>query len=491
MSSSDRVVKEGLSFDDVLLIPAASDVLPHQVDVRTRLADNLQLNIPLISAAMDTVTEARMAIAMAREGGLGVIHRNMPVERQAAEVDRVKRSEHGVIWDPFYLSPQHKVQDAVDMMNRYHISGVPIVDEDGKLVGIITNRDIRFEEDFDRPIHEVMTKDKLITAAVGTTLEEAKTVLGRHKVEKLPLVDEEFRLCGLITIKDIEKARKHPHSAKDERGRLLAAAAVGVGESALRRGAALVSAGVDALVVDTAHGHSRAVLDTVRELKKRFPKVAIIAGNVATAEGTRALIEAGADVVKVGVGPGSICTTRVVAGIGVPQLTAILDCAEEAARHGVTVIADGGIRWSGDIVKALAAGAAAVMIGSLFAGTEESPGELEIYQGRSFKVYRGMGSLGSLSSETSDRYLQEGTKMVPEGIEGRVPYRGPLSETVYQLVGGLRAGMGYCGVRNLEELRTKTRFVRITGGGWRESHPHDVQITKEAPNYYLPEWMMR
>ncbi len=487
VSWEDKFVGEGLTFDDVLLVPARSEVLPRDTDVSTWFSRRIRLNVPLVSAGMDTVTESRMAIAIAREGGIGVIHKNMSIERQAAEVDKVKRSEHGVITDPFYLSPRHTIRDALALMERYHISGVPVVEESGRLVGILTNRDVRFEEDHDRPIGEVMTRERLITAPVGTTLEEAKRILARHRIEKLPLVDEHFRLRGLITIKDIEKARKYPNSAKDARGRLLVAAAVGVGRDAMERAEALVAAGVDALVIDTAHGHSRNVIETTRRLREAFPDVDLVAGNVATAEAAEALIEAGADAVKVGVGPGSICTTRVIAGIGVPQLTAILECARAADRHGVPVIADGGIKYSGDITKALAAGAHSVMIGSLFAGTEESPGEMEIYQGRSFKVYRGMGSLGAMREGSGDRYFQEqgAEKFVPEGVEGRVPYRGPLSDTVFQLVGGLRAGMGYCGVRTIEELRRNARFMRITPAGLRESHPHDVQITKEPPNYII------
>jgi len=483
--NSQRIVKEGLTFDDVLLIPAHSDVLPSQVDVSTYLTPKIKLNIPLMSAGMDTVTEARMAIAIAREGGIGVIHKNMSIERQALEVDKVKRSEHGVITDPIFLHPEDKVQDALNLMERYRISGVPIT-VGRKLVGIITNRDLRFETDYSKPIGEVMTKENLVTAPVGTTLERAKEILAKHRIEKLPLVDDEGNLRGLITIKDIEKARQYPNSAKDERGRLRVAAAVGVGPDTLDRAEALFKAGVDVIVVDTAHGHSQRVIDTVKLLRKTFPDLQIIAGNVATAEATRALIEAGADAIKVGIGPGSICTTRVVAGIGVPQITAIMDCAEEADKYGIPVIADGGIKFSGDIVKAIAAGARVVMIGNLFAGTEESPGEIEIYQGRSFKVYRGMGSLGAMKEGSCDRYFQEGDrKLVPEGIEGRVPYKGPLSETVYQLVGGLRAGMGYCGTPNIEALRTQTKFIKITQAGLRESHPHDVVITKEAPNYSL------
>ncbi len=479
----DRFQREGLTFDDVLLVPAYSEVLPRDVDVSTRLTRGIRLNIPLVSAGMDTVTESRMAIAIAREGGIGVIHKNLPIPRQAAEVDKVKRSEHGVITDPFSLTPDHTIADADELMARYRISGVPIV-EGARLVGIITNRDVRFVEDFSRPIKEVMTTEGLVTAPVGTTLKEAKEILQKHKIEKLPLVDEHFNLKGLITIKDIEKAKRYPNAAKDEKGRLLVGAAVGVSADLDERVEALVNAGVDVIVVDTAHGHSAGVLRTVRRIKKRYPDLQIIAGNVATREGARALVEAGADGVKVGVGPGSICTTRVVAGIGVPQITAIVDSVSGAG--DVPVIADGGIRFSGDITKAIAAGASSVMIGSLFAGTEESPGELEIFQGRSFKVYRGMGSLGAMKEGSRDRYFQENVhKLVPEGLEGRVPYRGPLSETVYQLVGGLRAGMGYCGVRNIEELRTRTTFIRITNAGLRESHAHDIQITKEAPNYSL------
>lgn len=482
----DRFVGEGLTFDDVLLVPAASEVLPKDVDTKTYLTRNIMLNIPLVSAAMDTVTEARMAIAMAREGGIGVIHRNMSVERQALEVDKVKRSEHGVIVDPIFLSPDNLVREAMALMERYRISGVPIT-ENGRLVGIITNRDIRFEVNYDQPIANVMTKENLITAPVGTTLEQAKEIMRQYKIEKLPLVDDEFKLRGLITIKDIEKAQKYPNAAKDEQGRLRVAAAVGTGAQFMERVEALVNARVDAVVVDTAHGHSRRVLEVVRQIKKRYPDLELIAGNIATAEASRDLIAAGADAIKVGIGPGSICTTRVIAGIGVPQITAIMACAVEARKHGVPVIADGGIKYSGDITKALAAGADACMLGSLLAGTEESPGEIEIYQGRSYKVYRGMGSLGAMKEGSSDRYFQEGfgDKLVPEGVEGRVPYRGPLSETVFQLIGGLRAGMGYCGVRSIKELQDKTKFIRITAAGLRESHPHDVVITKEAPNYSL------
>ena len=484
--AAGKIAGEGLTFDDVLIIPAESSVLPRETDVSTRLTRQLRINIPLVSAAMDTVTEARLAIALAREGGIGIIHKNLTPEQQAAEVDKVKRSEHGVIVDPFFLSPHHAVREALRLMERYHISGVPIVDEGGLLVGIITNRDVRFEENLDRPIAEVMTRDGLVTAPEGTTLAEAKEIMRRHKIEKLPLVDRAGRLRGLITIKDIEKAIRYPHAAKDDKGRLLVGAAVGVGPAGLERADLLVEAGVDVLVVDSAHGHSRNVLETVRALKRRHPRVPVIAGNVVTPEGTRALIDAGADAVKVGVGPGSICTTRVVTGAGFPQLSAILACSREADKHDVPVVADGGIKYSGDIVKALAAGASSVMIGSLFAGTEEAPGELEIYQGRSFKVYRGMGSLGAMKQGAADRYFQEGeAKFVPEGVEGRVPYRGPLSETVFQLVGGLRAGMGYAGARTVEELRRNARFVRITPASLAESHPHDVVVTKEPPNYWI------
>jgi len=478
--------RTGLTFDDVLLVPRRSAVLPREVDVSTELAPGFRLNIPIVSAGMDTVTEARMAIAIAREGGVGFIHKNMSIARQAGEVDKVKRSEHGVIVDPFFLHPDNKVADAVALMERYHISGVPVV-QDGRLVGIITNRDIRFEENFGRPIREVMTSRNLVTAPVGTTLEEAKRILAKHKVEKLPLVDDQMRLKGLITIKDIEKAEKYPNSAKDSKGRLLAGAAVGIGRDARERVEALVAAGVDIIALDSAHGHSENVLNLTRELRRAFPDLVIVAGNVATGEGVRDLAAAGASAVKVGVGPGSICTTRVVAGIGVPQLTAILDAAKEARRAGVGLIADGGIKYSGDITKALAAGAQAVMIGGLFAGTEESPGETEIYQGRSFKVYRGMGSLASMKEGSADRYFQDHElremKLVPEGVEGRVPYRGSLADTVYQLVGGLKAGMGYCGARNIKELQEKAEFIRITTAGLKESHPHDVEITKEPPNY--------
>lgn len=479
---SNKFQKEGLSFDDVLVLPSKSEVLPRDVDVSTRLTKKIRLNIPIISAGMDTVTEARLAISIAREGGIGIIHKNMSIEDQAIEVDKVKRSEHGVIVDPFYLGPDNKISDALELMERYRISGVPIT-VDGKLVGIITNRDLRFEEDMDKKIKDAMTKENLVTAPVGTTLDEAKDILKKHKVEKLPIVDEDFNLKGLITIKDIEKAIKYPNSAKDENGRLLVGAAIGVTRDMEERLAALVDAKVDVIVIDTAHGHSKGVLDAVYRVKELYPDLQVIAGNVATAEATCDLIKAGADAVKVGMGPGSICTTRVVAGIGVPQITAIFDCYKEAKKYDVPIIADGGIKYSGDIVKAIAAGADSVMLGSIFAGTEESPGEIEIYQGRSFKVYRGMGSLGAMEKGSKDRYFQEDSKkLVPEGVEGRVPYKGPLSETVYQLVGGLKAGMGYCGAKDIEELQ-KAKFVRITPSGLRESHPHDISITKETPNY--------
>ncbi len=484
MPGSDRFAREGLTFDDVLLVPARSSILPHQASLRTRLTRTLELNIPLLSAGMDTVTESRMAVAVAREGGIGVIHKNLSIADQAAEVDKVKRSEHGVIHDPVYLGVEHQVTDALALMARYRISGVPVVDAEMHLLGIVTNRDLRFVDDHSLTLDQVMTKEGLVTGTTGTSLAEARDLMAAHRIEKLPLVDDARRLTGLITIKDIEKMRQYPNSAKDQRGRLLAAAAVSVGEDAWERTAALVAAEVDVVVVDTAHGHSEKVLATVQELKRRWPDLQVIAGNVATPDGTQALIDAGADAVKVGVGPGSICTTRIVAGIGVPQVTAITDCALVAERAGVPVIADGGIRSSGDITKALAAGADSVMLGSLLAGTEESPGELEIFQGRSFKVYRGMGSLGAMRQGSGDRYFQEGNrKFVPEGIEGRVPYRGPLSETVYQLMGGLRAGMGYLGTPTVAALRRDTTFIRISNAGLQESHPHDVEITREAPNY--------
>ena len=483
-----KFAKEGLTFDDVLLIPAKSEVLPRDVDLTVELSKTLKLNIPIISAGMDTVTEAEMAIAMARQGGLGIIHKNMSIEQQAEQVDKVKRSESGVITDPFFLTPEHQVYDAEHLMSKYRISGVPIVNnaEEQKLVGIITNRDLRFIQDYSIKISDVMTKENLITAPVGTTLEEAEKILQKYKIEKLPLVDDQGVLKGLITIKDIEKVIEFPNAAKDSKGRLLVGAAVGVTTDTMLRVKKLVEANVDVIVVDTAHGHSKGVLETVRKIRDTYPTLNIIAGNVATAEATRDLIEAGANIIKVGIGPGSICTTRVVAGVGVPQITAIYDCATEARKYGVPIIADGGIKYSGDIVKALAAGGHAVMLGSLLAGVSESPGETEIYQGRRFKAYRGMGSVGAMEKGSKDRYFQEDNKkFVPEGIEGRVPYKGPLADTIYQLVGGLRAGMGYCGTKNLEELREKTKFVRMTGAGLRESHPHDVQITKEAPNYSL------
>jgi len=483
LAISSKIIGEGLTFDDVLLVPQRSEVLPKDVDLRTRLTKTITLNIPLASAAMDTVTEARMAIAIAREGGIGIIHKNMSIEEQAEQVDKVKRSEHGVIVDPFYLSPDHSLSDAMALMEKYHISGVPIT-ENGKLVGIITNRDIRFETDFSKKIREVMTSENLITAPEGTTLEQAKEILRKYKIEKLPIVDENGMLKGLITIKDIEKAIKYPNAAKDKNGRLLVGAAVGIARDTMERVEALVAAKVDVITVDTAHGHSVGVINMVKQIKKKFPDLQVIAGNVATAEATRELIEAGADCVKVGIGPGSICTTRVVAGVGVPQITAIMECAEEADKYGIPIIADGGIKYSGDIVKAIAAGASVVMVGNLLAGTEESPGETELYQGRRFKVYRGMGSLGAMAAGSSDRYFQEDAKkLVPEGVEGRVPFKGPLADTVYQLMGGLRAGMGYCGARNIEELRKNAKFIRITNAGLRESHPHNIYITKEAPNY--------
>lgn len=480
---SNKFIKEGLTFDDVLLIPRRSEVLPGQVDLTTNLTKSIKLNIPLMSAAMDTVTEARLAIAIAREGGIGIIHKNMSIEEQAVQVDKVKRSEHGVIVDPFFLSPDHLLADANELMRKYRISGVPIT-VDGKLVGIITNRDIRFETDFSQKIADVMTSKNLITAPQGTNLQQAQEILRKHKIEKLPIVDDNMMLKGLITIKDIEKAIQYPNSAKDANGRLLVGAAVGVSKDTEERVKALVDANVDVIAIDTAHGHSVGVLNTVRHIKDKFPDVQIIAGNVATGEATRDLIEAGADCVKVGIGPGSICTTRVVAGIGVPQITAIYDCAEAAKPYGVPIIADGGVKYSGDIPKAIAAGASVVMVGSILAGTEESPGEMEIYQGRSFKVYRGMGSMGAMAAGSKDRYFQEDAqKLVPEGVEGRVPFKGPLSETVFQLVGGLRAGMGYCGTPTIESLRKDGEFIKISSASLRENHPHDIYITKEAPNY--------
>lgn len=484
----EKIIKEGVTFDDVLLVPAYSEVLPHQVDVSTWLTKKIKLNIPLMSAGMDTVTEARMAIAMARQGGIGIIHKNMSIEKQVEEVDKAKRSENGVIIDPFYLTPDHFVYEANDLMAKYRISGVPIVKAGSKkLVGILTNRDLRFETDFNRRISEVMTTEKLITEPIGTTLEQAKEIMAKYRIEKLPLVDADNNLAGLITIKDIEKTILYPNAAKDEHGRLLVGAAVGVTADMLDRAGALIKAGVDVIVIDTAHGHSKGVLDGVRNIKAAFPEVQIIAGNVATAEATIALIEAGADAVKVGIGPGSICTTRVVAGVGIPQITAINDCAEAAKPYGIPIIADGGIKYSGDIVKAIIAGGYVCMMGGLFAGTEESPGETELYQGRKYKVYRGMGSLGAMEKGSKDRYFQAGesdvSKLVPEGVEGRVAYKGKLEDTVYQMIGGLRAGMGYAGCATIEELRTKAKLIKITAASLQESHPHDIQITKEAPNY--------
>jgi IMP dehydrogenase len=481
-----KFAKEGLTFDDVLLVPAESDVLPADVSTRTRLTRTIELEIPLVSAAMDTVTDARLAIALAREGGIGVVHRNLSVEDQAAEVDKVKRSEAGMIVEPVTLAPGDRVADALALMAKYRISGVPITSEDGRLVGILTNRDLRFEDDQARPISDLMTSEELVTVPVGTTLEDARAVLHRHKIEKLPVVDDEGRLKGLITVKDIEKRSRYPLATKDEQGRLRVAAAVGTGAEGIERASALAAEEADVLVVDTSHGHSQGVLETVREIKARFD-VPVVAGNVATAEGAKALVAAGADAVKVGMGPGAICTTRIVAGIGMPQLTAVYDCARAAARGGVPVIADGGIQFSGDIAKAIAAGADSVMLGGLFAGTDESPGEIVFHQGEQFKEYRGMGSIGAMRTRySSDRYFQEEVdevrKLVPEGIEGRVTYKGPLTNVVHQLVGGLRQAMGYCGSATIEELK-EARFVRVTAAGMRESHPHDVAISKEAPNY--------
>lgn len=480
---SNKIVKEALTFDDVLLIPATSQVLPATVDLKTTLCEGINLNIPLMSAAMDTVTESKLAIAMAREGGIGILHKNMSIEEQAAQVDRVKRSEHGVITDPFYLSPEQPVSAACELMAKYKISGVPITCE-GKLVGILTNRDLRFETNFNQPIANVMTKEHLVTAPEGTSLEEAQKILGKHRIEKLPIVDNNGYLKGLITIKDIEKSIQYPNSARDKNGRLLAGAAIGASPDVLERVAELVKSKVDIVVLDSAHGHSKGIINAVSKVKAAYPNLPLVAGNVVTAEATRDLMDAGADVVKVGIGPGSICTTRVVAGIGMPQLTAVLDCAEQADKMGKRVIADGGIKYSGDIVKAIAAGGSAVMIGSLFAGTAESPGELEIYQGRSFKSYRGMGSLPAMANGGKERYFQaDAKKFVPEGVEGRVPYRGPIADIIFQLMGGLRAGMGYTGNGTIEELRKNGKFVKITAASLAESHPHDINITKEAPNY--------
>ena len=480
----EKIVFEGLTFDDVLLIPQRSDVLPKEIDVSTNLTRSIKLNIPLMSAAMDTVTEAHFAIAIAREGGIGIIHKNMSIEAQAGEVDKVKRSEHGVIVDPFSLSPDNTLSDANALMGKYKISGVPITSEDGKLVGILTNRDLRFETDFGKVIRNVMTKDNLITAPVGTTLEQAQEILRSHKIEKLPIVDEDGYLKGLITIKDIEKTVQYPNSARDAGGRLLVGAAIGDTPDILDRVQALVKANVDVVAFDSAHGHSTRVGDAIRKVKHAFPDLQLIAGNIATGEAAKDLIDAGADALKVGLGPGSICTTRVVAGIGVPQITAIREVYKVAKDYDIPVIADGGIKYSGDITKAIAAGADVIMIGSIFAGCEESPGETEIYQGRNYKVYRGMGSLGAMNEGSKDRYFQaDAKKLVPEGVEGRVPYKGPASETVFQLLGGLRSGMGYCGTKTIAELKKNGRFVKITSAGLRENHPHDIQITKEAPNY--------
>ena len=484
---SSKFTKEGLTFDDVLLIPAESNVLPAQVDISTWLTKKIKLNTPIMTAAMDTVTEAEMAIAIAREGGIGIIHKNMSIERQAEMVDRVKRSENGVIVDPFFLAPENTVREADNLMAYYKISGVPIC-ENGKLVGIITNRDLRFMTgaDFDQKIANVMTKENLVTAPVGTTLADAQEILRHHKVEKLPIVDDEGNLKGLITIKDIEKAVQYPNSARDAGGRLLCGAAIGATADVLDRVAALVAAGVDVVTLDSAHGHNSGVVNAVKKVKEAYPDLQVIAGNIATGAAARALIEAGADCIKVGIGPGSICTTRVVAGIGVPQISAVYDAACVAAEYGIPVIADGGIKYSGDIVKALAAGANVVMLGSLVAGCKEAPGEYELYQGRQFKVYRGMGSLGAMGQGSGDRYFQANNKkFVPEGVEGRVPFKGPLADTIYQMIGGLRSGMGYTGCANIPEMHEKAQFVRITGAGLKESHPHDIQITKEAPNYSM------
>ena len=479
--------RQGLTFDDVLLIPGKSDILPNQVQISTYLTKKIKLNIPLMSAGMDTVTEGKMAISMAREGGIGIIHKNMSIQEQALEVDKVKRSENGVIVDPFYLSPENPVADALELMERYRISGVPITTK-GKLVGIITNRDIRFETNYERSINEVMTKEKLITAIEGTTMDQALEILMQHKIEKLPIVDGQGFLKGLITIKDIEKAIKFPNSAKDSKGRLLVGAAVGITKDMMERVEALYKSSADVIVVDTAHGHSQGVIDAVRKIKSVFPDLQLVAGNVATADATVELIKAGADCVKVGIGPGSICTTRVIAGIGVPQITAVYDCAKAAKEYNIPVIADGGIKYSGEITKAIAAGANVVMMGSLFAGTEESPGETIIYKGRSFKSYRGMGSIAAMQKGSKDRYFQEDDrKLVPEGVEGKVPYKGPVKDTLFQLIGGLRSGMGYCGTATIKDLQENGKFIRITNAGLKESHPHDINITKEAPNYSMHE----
>ena len=483
-NAAEKFTKEGLTFDDVLLIPAESSVLPTDIELSTRLTNKIRLNAPLITAAMDTVTESELAISMAREGGIGVIHKNMPIDMQAGEVEKVKRSENGVITNPFFLHPENKVYEAEQLMHNYKVSGVPIVNGEGKLVGIITNRDMRFLTDMDMDIGEVMTKDNLVTAPVGTTHEQAREILAKRKIEKLPRVDENGYLRGLITIKDIQKATKYPNSSKDERGRLLCGAAIGVTADVLDRAGALLSAGADVLVLDSAHGHSMNIAKTTEKIKNAFPDCQLIVGNIATAAAAEFLIKAGADAIKVGIGPGSICTTRIVSGIGVPQVTAIYDVACVASKYDIPVIADGGIKYSGDLVKSIAAGADTIMIGSLFAGCEESPGESEIYQGRRFKVYRGMGSIAAMEKGSCDRYFQTGTKkLVPEGVEGRVPYKGPLADTVYQLLGGLRSGMGYCGCKTIPELQERGQFIRITGAGLKESHPHDINITKEAPNY--------
>ena len=484
----EKIISEGLTFDDILLLPNESDVLPRETDVRTQLSRNIDLNIPLVSSAMDTVTESSLAIALAREGGIGTIHKNMSVEKQAAEVDRVKRSESGMILEPITLSSDRMIREALSLMKRYKISGIPIVD-DGKLVGILTNRDLRFETDDTQIISQLMTRENLITAPVGTTLEEAEILLQKHKIEKLLIVDEKRRLRGLITVKDIQKKKQYPYAEKDRHGRLRVAAAVGIASDLFNRVDALLDAGVDVIVVDTAHGHSKAVIDTVKKLKKHFNDIEIIAGNVATFEGAQALIDCGVDAVKAGIGPGAICTTRVVTGVGVPQITAIMECARACKEHQVPLIADGGIKHTGDIVKAIAAGADSVMVGSLFAGTQESPGDIEFLEGRSYKVYRGMGSLGAMKEGSKDRYFQNGEtdlkKLVPEGVEGRVPYRGLLSDIVFQIIGGLRAAMGYCGARTIQEMKQKARFIKMTSAGLKESHPHDVIVTKEAPNYKM------
>jgi len=480
---TDKFAYEGLTFDDVLLIPQKSDVTPDQVKLETHLTKNIKLNIPMMSAAMDTVTESSLAIAIAREGGIGIIHKNMTIEQQATEVDKVKRSEHGVIVDPFHLSPENTLLEADELMGKYRISGVPVT-ENGKLVGIITNRDLRFETDFSKPISMAMTKENLVTAPEGTTLEQAQEILRKYKIEKLPIVDSNGNLKGLVTIKDIEKSVKYPNSAKDSSGRLLAGAAIGITNDVLDRVEALINAKVDVLVLDSAHGHSQNIMNCIKLIKSHYPDIELIAGNIATAEAAEELIKAGADAVKVGIGPGSICTTRVVAGVGVPQVTAIYQVAELAKKYGIPVIADGGIKYSGDIAKAICAGADVIMVGSLLAGCEESPGATEIYEGRQFKVYRGMGSIAAMEKGSKDRYFQTGTKkLVPEGVEGRVPYKGPLADTVYQLIGGLRSSMGYCGSHTIEELKENGKFVRITNAGLIESHPHDISITKEAPNY--------